>query len=129
MKATRIHARHEQDLYDIVNAVAAITEIPVQDIRGRSRRAEVVRARHMAMYIAKLNGVSNSSQTAYFDRDHTTVLHACAVMDDACTVLPSGRCLDPEVAETIKKIIDYHWGKQFNEPAGTIKAYPMMGWL
>ena len=53
------------------------------DINGRSRTAEVSFARQVAMYLAHIVGQLTLMQVAYaFDRDRTTVSHACNNVED-----------------------------------------------
>lgn len=59
-----------------VQAMAEITGISVDDILGPSRRAPVVLARHVAIYLSCESGISRSGVGRFFDRDHTSVLGA-----------------------------------------------------
>lgn len=53
------------------------------DLLGISRRAELVQARHIAMYIAHQRyGVGLAEIGRYFLRDHSTVLHAVQAVGD-----------------------------------------------
>ncbi len=57
--------------------VADRHRISLCEIRGSSRRAELVAARHEAMWRMKRELRLSSTQIGrYFNRDHTSVLHA-----------------------------------------------------
>jgi chromosomal replication initiator protein len=62
----------------IVDAVAKHLRIPSEDIRGTSRKAPIVHARHMAVYITReITGDSwKHIGTLFGDRDHTSMMHA-----------------------------------------------------
>ncbi|MFO0915480.1 MAG: helix-turn-helix domain-containing protein [Pirellulales bacterium] len=66
-------------LADIVKATARQCRLRVADIRGKSRRTGNMRARSIAMYLAReMTGLSLERIGEYFSgRDHTTVIHAC----------------------------------------------------
>jgi chromosomal replication initiator protein len=61
----------------IQQATAAFYDIPVDQLRGRSRLRRFAEARQVAMYLAK-NRTAHSYPAlgSIFGRDHTTVLHA-----------------------------------------------------
>ncbi len=69
------------------------------ELRGPSRRRNVVRARGVAMYLAwNLTGKSLGQVGAYYGkRDHTTVLHACRKTE-------SLRQNDPAIAQAIDHV-------------------------
>lgn len=62
----------------ITKTVASFYKIPLGDIRGKKRKAELVLARHISMYlIHKLLKKTLEEIGDYFDkRDHSTVIHA-----------------------------------------------------
>ena len=72
------------DLRSITSAVAKYFDQPVEDLHGPARRKELVRARGVAMYLARrLTGKSFSLVGKHFgNRDHTTVLHAYRKITD-----------------------------------------------
>jgi len=71
-------------LKDIARVVSEKTEVPVDIMRGRSRRRPHVQARHLAMYLARV--VSYDTYTkiaAFFDgRDHSSVMHGVKSIED-----------------------------------------------
>ena len=71
-------ARQEKlTLEDILRAVARHYSVSVEGLVGRSRRKEVVQARHVAMYLAReeTSGSLPKIGQAFGGRDHTTVMH------------------------------------------------------
>ena len=59
----------------ILDLVSARFSISLSEITGPSRRAELVEPRHVAMYLARLEGHSLPKIGRIVRRDHTTVLH------------------------------------------------------
>jgi hypothetical protein len=68
----------------IESAVAAVFEVGVEDLRGRTRGpARTAFARQVAMYLAHVGcGVSLTEVGVLFERDRTTVAHACGLVED-----------------------------------------------
>lgn len=62
----------------ITKAVASYFKLPLGDIRGKARKAELVFARHIAMYMThKILKKTLEEIGDFFDkRDHSTVIHA-----------------------------------------------------
>lgn len=85
--------------------VAKHFALPLPELRGPSRRSKVVRARGLAMLMARnLTGASLEAIGRFFgDRDHTTVLHACRKTE-------SSRVEDPALAEAWDAV----WGQLRN---------------
>ncbi len=67
------------ELEDILQTVANFYGVRAEDIQGKGRKANLVRARHMAMSLARdLTTKSLPAVGKFFaDRHHTSVLHAC----------------------------------------------------
>jgi len=65
-------------------AVALAFDVPAMALRSRTRgKARVAMARQVAMYLAHVAyGQSLTEVGALFDRDRTTVAHACGVIED-----------------------------------------------
>ena len=74
----------ELTLEDVVRKVAEIKGVPLKILVGPSRRREVVKTRHLAMYLCReLTKNTLSSIGVFFGgRDHTTVLHACSKVEN-----------------------------------------------
>lgn len=63
---------------ELMGVVAALGYVTVEDLRGPSRKSEVVAPRHEAMWLLHRRGLSLASIGALFgERDHKTVRHAC----------------------------------------------------
>lgn len=60
----------------VTREVARASRIPLAMLVGRSRRARIVRARHLAMRKAHECGSSVLDIASYFDRDASTVSYA-----------------------------------------------------
>lgn len=67
----------------IVAAVSHQTGIPQAEILGQSRVRDVAKARQAAMALARRQGYSYPQIGRVFQRDHTTIIHACKVMGQA----------------------------------------------
>ena len=68
----------------IVAAVAEECSVGIKQIIGKSRRMELVNARHTGMFLCReLTSSSLISIGKYFGgRDHSTVIHACKTIED-----------------------------------------------
>jgi len=68
---------------EIAKRVAKECRLKLSDLRGATRRSQIVRARSLAMFLArKWTDHSYQQVGVYFgNRDHTTVLHACRKME------------------------------------------------
>jgi len=69
---------------EIIRRVSSLTNINESDIAGKSRRAEIAEARQISIYLCReMLGLSLASIGMHFSgRDHTTVLHACKVIEE-----------------------------------------------
>jgi chromosomal replication initiator protein len=68
----------------IQSLVSSITGIKVSEIISKSRKAEIVRARHISMYLCRWNTSINLLNIAILHgRDnHATVIHACSCIQN-----------------------------------------------
>jgi len=85
---------------EIIQKVSAFYKVPVDTVREKNRRKEVVVCRHVAMYIAK-SLTNNSLKTiglTFGGRDHSTVIHAVQVIDAL-------RKNDPSLAKDINVLL------------------------
>lgn len=65
----------------ILERIAKEYQIPVDIIIGPSKKREIVRIRHLAMYRARVEtGRSYPDIGRMFNRDHTSVISACRKM-------------------------------------------------
>ena len=83
----RIHAGAVCQTFErsvIEDAVAQVFGVRGGDLRGATRgRAKVARARQVAMYLAHVScSMTLTDVGRVFERDRTTVSHACGVIED-----------------------------------------------
>ena len=61
----------------VLKVVSRYFNVTVTAMTSTARKIEIINARHMAMYVGKtLTDLSFPQVGAWFDRDHTTVMHA-----------------------------------------------------
>lgn len=91
----RVRARNRNGIGAIIRAVSEVTCIPSLQIEGQSRRADRVRARHVAMYLAReVTGAPfEAIGKAFEGRDHSTVMLAWRKIGLALADEPSLRSL------------------------------------
>lgn len=66
------------NMADIRQAVAREFDITVRALMGRRRAIEVSRPRQVAMWLSRAYTYHSLPEIGlFFDRDHTTVMHAC----------------------------------------------------
>ena len=68
----------------IQKLVCEYFEAPIEMVKSKTRKREIVQARQISMYLAKLHTkTSLKSIGAFFGgRDHSTVIYACQTVDD-----------------------------------------------
>ncbi|HYK77033.1 MAG TPA: chromosomal replication initiator protein DnaA [Daejeonella sp.] len=68
----------------IQQLVCEYFEVPIEMVKSKTRKREIVQARQISMYLAKLHTkTSLKSIGAFFGgRDHSTVIYACQTVDD-----------------------------------------------
>ena len=68
----------------IQKLVCEYFEVPIEMVKSKTRKREIVQARQISMYLAKLHTkTSLKSIGAFFGgRDHSTVIYACQTVDD-----------------------------------------------
>ena len=76
-------SKRKLSLHIISSMVTKYLKLRLTDVRGASRRSQLVRARGIAIYLGRIHlGLSFGKIGAYFNgRDHTTVLHAFRTME------------------------------------------------
>lgn len=91
--------KHDVSLEEILDYVCNSYHISKEDISGKSRKQELVLARQVVMYLASKHTKLSKSQIGrrVANRDHTTVLHSCAKIDEKLKI-------DSKFSEEIKKI-------------------------
>jgi len=81
-KRVRIAAQ-DRSRARLYRAVAAAFDVPVEELEGRCRRADVALARQTAMYLARVVlAMTLSDIGRMFGRDRTTAAHACRIIED-----------------------------------------------
>lgn len=80
----------------IARRVSERWRVSLTALKGKSRLANVVRARQVAMHVARRTGRSLTEIGRYFGRDHSTVSHGC---DKIAEAILSDPVLASEVAE------------------------------
>lgn len=68
----------------ILDFVAEFMSVSVWDIRSRSKKREIVAARHIAAYLIRKRTQSSLKVTGELlgGRDHSTVIHSIRVVED-----------------------------------------------
>jgi chromosomal replication initiator protein len=86
---------------EVTKRVAKYFRLRVADVTGPSRRQAPVRARGIAMYLAReLTGASfQSIGNQFHRRDHTTVLHACRRTEDLIRT-------EPEMQQAVNELLE-----------------------
>ncbi|MEJ5171644.1 MAG: helix-turn-helix domain-containing protein, partial [Fimbriimonadales bacterium] len=84
----------------IVAAVADRFQVPKEEILGTSRRAPIVHARHVAIYVAReITNASWKHLGALFgNRDHTSMIHGCTKIGELMLK-------DSELDATVRSLI------------------------
>ena len=78
-----IHKRKHITIGDIQKRVAEKYSIKVSDLKGKSRKKEIVNPRHIAMYLSRdLTDSSLVTISNAFERDHTTIMHGIDKVKD-----------------------------------------------
>jgi len=100
--------RSEKKVITIDNILTAVTDyfkIEPKQIHSRSRKREVVQARHFAMFLAKKYTEYSTPKIGKFigNRNHSTVLHACKTVKHQCEVDKSYRADMEAVQELLHK--------------------------
>lgn len=73
-------------IQDILAQTADYYNLKLSDLKSTRRDRKIVRPRQLAMHLAKtLTPLSLPDIGAYFDRDHTTIMHAIKTIDNFLT--------------------------------------------
>lgn len=96
-------ATHRPKPQDIVVATARYCRLPAAEIRGPSRRADLVRARSLAMYLIRTLTGASLQETGRLlgNRDHTTVLHALKKIESLSQSDPETKQALAELAHSL----------------------------
>jgi len=88
----------------VAKVISRRYKVKLAELKSSTRRQEIVRARSLAMYLARqLTGASYHQIGKYFGgRDHTTVLHACRKTQSQLSDDSDLRVTADELAEQLK---------------------------
>lgn len=97
-------SQHEPSMQEIAAAVARRFKLKTADLKGATRRQQVVRARALAMFLGRKLTDSSLQQIGSFfgGRDHTTVLHACRKTEELLGTNPDLSQAADEVTELLR---------------------------
>ena len=89
----------EVTLENIQRLVCENFHIPAHQVKGKSRRQDIVMARHVIMFLANKHTKESLSSIGHYlgGRSHATVIHGCNSTRDAISI-------DHEFATTISKL-------------------------
>lgn len=87
IKRTVRHEKKQPSVDEIINAVCQHFNISAEAINGPSRKRELVEARQVSMYMAQKLTKTPTTRIGKMmgGRDHSTVLHSCAKVEDRLT--------------------------------------------
>jgi chromosomal replication initiator protein len=91
------------EISDIQRMVAEHYGMEIRLLSGKSRKREIVNARHMAMYLSKhhTQHTLKSIGSLFGGRDHSTVIHACSAIEDRLDTDPS---FQDEITQVQRKL-------------------------
>ncbi len=95
---------HDLSTDQVAKVISRRYKVKLAELKSSTRRQEIVRARSLAMYLARqLTGASYHQIGKYFGgRDHTTVLHACRKTQSQLTDDSDLRVTADELTEQLK---------------------------
>jgi len=96
-------AAQKPTLRNITSKVCSRFNVKASDLKSATRRQAVVRARGVAMYIARQLTDKTLEEVGkhYGGRDHTTVLHACRKTESLLTTEPDLKKLVDEITDQL----------------------------
>jgi chromosomal replication initiator protein len=88
----------------IQDIVSAFYNVKLQDIQSKSRKREIVQARHISMFLSKKYTDASYAHIGHKigNRDHATVLHACKAVQDTIDTDKSFRSEMQEIEKKVK---------------------------
>ncbi|MEM8488581.1 MAG: chromosomal replication initiator protein DnaA [Bacteroidota bacterium] len=100
--------RNQVTMDEIIEIVAESFGTPSEYIVGKSRKREIVVARHAAMYLAKefTHRSLKSIGLHFAGRDHSTVIHAVKAVDDRIATEASFRQKLEHAREIVRKRVE-----------------------
>lgn len=89
----------------VMKSVSRYFNVGVTHLTSQSRKLELIHARHVAMYVGKkYTDLSYPQIGAWFDRDHTTVIHAYEKIDNLVSTNPK---IKEHVDSVVAMCIEY----------------------
>ncbi len=97
------NASKEISMEYIQNLVCEYFEVPIEMVKSKTRKREIVQARQISMYLAKLHTKTSLKSIGSFfgGRDHSTVIYACQTVDD---LIDTDKKFKAYVADIQKKL-------------------------
>jgi chromosomal replication initiator protein len=95
---------HKEISMDFIQKlVCEYFEVPVDMVKSKVRKREIVQARQISMYLAKAHTKSSlKSIGAFFGgRDHSTVIYACQTVED---LIETDKKFKTYVSDIMKKL-------------------------
>ena len=90
---------------EIIESVSTYYGIRIDEIRSRKRHAQIVRARHVALYLIREDlRLSLHECGALINRDHSSVLHAVNLVQQSITPNSIGIVPDKQLTKEIADI-------------------------
>ena len=84
----------------IFNAVSKKTSVSIEDIKGKKRQREIVKARHLAIFLlSKAADLPSTAIAKIFDQDHTSILYAINTLEKKAET-------DPVFMDEVKELED-----------------------
>lgn len=81
-------------------------ELAPEELLAKRRHQELVQARAVAMYLlSRKAGIPLTKVGAIFGgKDHSTVIHACRLIDDSIALNGYGRPYEPRIARILSRV-------------------------
>jgi hypothetical protein len=81
---------YEEDMETVTAQICELFGMTVSQLRGKSRKREIIIARHFAMYFCEENSLGSLKSIGKFfgGRDHSTVIHALRSVEDQAITNP-----------------------------------------
>jgi len=97
------HAHREVSIEQIQKLVCEYFEVPVEMVKSKTRKREIVQARQISMYLAKSHTKSSLKSIGHFfgGRDHSTVIYACQTVQD---LIDTDKQFKAYVQDILKKL-------------------------
>jgi chromosomal replication initiator protein len=85
---------------NIINEICKFYSLTTEDVTGKSRKREIVKARFIAIYIIRTEtDFKLSAIGKIFNRDHSTILHSIKIINNTLTLK-----YDTDISDDLKEI-------------------------